>query len=318
MTNVHFEIPTAFVFPGQGSQETGMAQSFYEQDFHAQTVFEEMDNSVDFELLDLCFEGESEELRQTRNTQPAVLAAGVAAYTAVHERTGRLPHYMSGHSLGQYTAVTAAGGFDPTTGVQLVRKRGEVMEAVGEDVDGRMVAVLFVSPDDVATVCKEYTEVSVAGFNGPKQTVISGTEAAVGNVIETLEENVSGPCRFLDLNISEPFHSSLMKPVKQMLATELETHLLDTELHTPIVTGTSGEISKDPNELFTAFKSQITNPVDWTGVIHSLEEAGVKQYVEFPPSGTLADLITTIQPDADIVALDSIADIQKIKTDNDI
>ncbi|WP_330633210.1 ACP S-malonyltransferase [Halocatena halophila] len=313
MSRDNFSTKTAFVFPGQGSQKTGMARSFYEQDSHARAVFKEMDAAVDFELLDLCFEGDSEELRPTRNTQPTVLAAGIAAYMAVHNQVGRFPHYMSGHSLGQYTAVTAAGGLDPTTSVQVVRKRGEVMEAVCEDIDGRMVAVLLVSPNIVASICEEFTEVSVAGFNGPKQTVISGTATAVDGVIETLKKSEDNPIRFIDLDISEPFHSPIMKPAEQKLAPVLQRYQPDTVLHTPVVSSTTKEMIKNPNEVLASLKTQITNPVDWTGVVDRLKAEGVQQYVEFPPSGTLASFITTIHPDAEVVAIDSIEDIDKLK-----
>lgn len=313
MSRDQFDVRTAFVFPGQGSQEPGMARSFYAENEQARAVFEEMDGAVDFELLDLCFGGDVEELRRTKNTQPAVFAAGVAAYTAVYDRIARLPQFMSGHSLGQYTAITAAGGLDPETGVGLVRTRGEVMEDVCDGIHGRMVAVLLVSPDEVATACERHTEVSVAGFNGPKQTVISGTATAVDEVIETIRESVNGPCRFIDLSVGEAFHSPVMQPAEEMFAAELESCPLADELHTPVVSDTTGHVSTDPDELFAALETQITNPVDWTEVIHTLEAAGVQQYVEFPPSGALTDLITTIQPDARVVTLDSIADIDDIE-----
>ncbi|WP_276256922.1 ACP S-malonyltransferase [Halomontanus rarus] len=308
-----FDVPTAFVFPGQGSQEPGMGRPFYEGCARARTVFERLDAAVDFELLSLCLEGDGDALRRTRITQPAVFATGIAAHAAVVDRLERVPQYVSGHSLGQYTALAAAGGLDPRTGVALVRKRGEVMERACEGVSGRMVAVLFVDPETVAAVCDGRDRLDVAGFNGPRQTVISGTETAVEAAVETLQETTGGPCRVVDLEVGEAFHSPVVAPAERRFVDELEACSLADELRSPVVSDTTADVHEAPGEVVADLESQITAAIDWRGVVDALREWGVEQYVEFPPAGTLGDLIAESHPGARVVTLESPGDVGEIE-----
>ncbi|MCU4975883.1 ACP S-malonyltransferase [Halobacteria archaeon AArc-m2/3/4] len=307
-----FDVPTAFVFPGQGSQKPGMGTPFYEGSARARDELERLDEAVDFDLLDQCLEGDADALRRTRTTQPTVFATGIAAHAAVVERLGCVPQYVTGHSLGQYTALAAAGGLDPEAGVALVRRRGEVMERACEDVSGRMVAALFVSPEAVTRVCADDDEVDVAGFNGPRQTVISGTESAVAAVVGTLRDTTSGPCRFVDLEVSEPFHSPAMAPAEATFADELRACSLADGLQSAVVSDTTANVYEAPECVVGDLESQITATIDWTGVVDTLRERGVEQYVEFPPSGTLGTLVAESHPDARIVTLESPADIAEI------
>lgn len=312
MSDDHFDVPTAFVFPGQGSQEPGMGNPFYDGSARARDVFERLDEAVDFDLLSQCLEGDDDALRRTRTTQPTVFATGIAAHAAVVDRIGRVPQYVSGHSLGQYTALAAAGGLDPEVGVTLVRTRGEVMERACEGVNGRMVAALFVSPEAVTAACDDHDGVDVAGLNGPRQTVISGIESAVEGAIETLRDATSGPCRFVDLEVGEPFHSPAMAPAEATFADELRACPLADDLQSPVVSDTTATVYEAPEDVVGDLESQITAAIDWIGVVDTLRERGVEQYVEFPPSGTLGELVAERHPDARIVALESPADIREI------
>src|SRR6201984_3347669 len=212
----------AFVFPGQASQYPGMGKELAEKYAVACAVFEEADKALGFSISKMCFESTEEELKQTANTQPAILTCSVAAFRVAEEK-GLQPDFVAGHSLGEYSALVAAGSLKFSDAVQLVRKRGTYMqEAVPAGV-GAMAAILGLSPAVVADACKRaagHDVCSPANLNSPEQTVISGHASAVKRAVEIASQ--LGAKRAVMLPVSAPFHSALMMPAQEKLAKDLE------------------------------------------------------------------------------------------------
>lgn len=285
-----------------------MAAPFYEAWPATRAQFHELDAVTDIELADLCFASDETALRATRNTQPAVFTVGLATYTGMTERYGD-PDYVAGHSLGHITAAAAAGMLAPTTGIGFVRKRGELMEAAAHEAGpGTMLAVLFAASDLVADICAEYDDVSIAGFNAPRQTLISGTTDAVDRVTEAITAETRA--RFIDLDVDAAFHSPVMAPAVVPFTDEVaDLPLADADI--PIVSDISTTVYTTPETARQDFAAQLTSPIDWVGVIETLQAHGVDRYVEFPPAGTLTELIETIAPETTTVALETPADAQE-------
>lgn len=312
---MHEETPrllenTAFVFPGQGSQQAGMGEPFYEAWPETRNAFEDLESELEVDLRSLCFAGSVEQLREPRNTQPAMLAAGYGTYVGLVARLGVEPAYLAGHSLGHFTALAAAGAADPAAFVEVVRKRGEFMErAERERGPGTMAAVLLADPEVVADACSTREDVGVALKNGPRQTVISGTTEGVAAVRADLEERTRA--RFRDLEVGAAFHSPVMAPaVEPVGAVMADLEMREPEV--PVVSDVSGEVYTDPAVARRDLTTQITSPVDWVGVIEELSDRGIDRYVEFPPAGTLSALTERIDPDAECVTLETPADAEEV------
>lgn len=302
---------TAYVFPGQGSQTPGMGQEFYRDWERTRRQFDDLDDAIDLDLASLCFEEDADRLRQTANTQPAVFATGVAVAAGAAERLPE-PDYVAGHSLGHFTAATAAAALSPSAGIELVYQRGQLMhEAARRDGPGTMVAVLLADPDVVADVCADYEDVSVGGFNAPRQTVVSGAETGVNQVQSDLEARTRA--RFVELDVGAAFHSPVMEtaeaPFREVLA---ETPFQEASV--PVCSDVTGEVYTEPAVARRDLATQITSPIDWVSVIETLAERGVDRYIEFPPAGTLVDLIEKTAPDADAIPLETPSDIESINT----
>src|SRR5580658_2289564 len=210
-----------FLFPGQGSQYAGMGRELAESFPAARAVFEEADRVLGFSISELCFSGSEEALKLTANTQPAILTASVAAYRVLAEK-GVQPDFVAGHSLGEYSALVAAGGLEFADAVRLVRRRGEYMQSAVPEGVGAMAAILGLAPAQVADLCRKAAEgqvVAPANLNSPEQTVISGHAEAVKRAVELA--SAGGAKRAVMLPVSAPFHSSLMKPAAQRLEADL-------------------------------------------------------------------------------------------------
>src|SRR5580704_292370 len=216
----------AFVFPGQGSQYAGMGKELAESFPAAREVFEEEDRALGVSISQLCFSGPEEALKLTENTQPALLTASVAAYRVL-EQKGVRPDYVAGHSLGEYSALVAAGALKFADAVRLVRKRGTYMQEVVPAGQGAMAAIMGLSPAVVTDVCKRASEGQVcapANLNSPDQTVISGDADAVKRAVELASQ--AGAKRATILPVSAPFHSALMMPAQEKLAHDLQKFTL--------------------------------------------------------------------------------------------
>lgn len=303
---------TALVFPGQGSQRPGMGAAFHEAWPETRESLAALDDALpaDLSLRELCFEADAATLRATDRTQPAVFATGLAAYRGLRERTGIESGFVAGHSLGHLTAMAASGMLDPVAGIRLVRDRGRIMaEVANEGPEGVMCAVLLADPDTVVDACAEREDVSVAAFNAPRETVISGTAAAVEAVRQDLDRATRA--RFRELDTDTAFHSPLMEPARDAFAAVLETADL-SEGAIPVASDVSGTVYTEPSVARTELTAQVTAPIDWVGTIRTLRDRGVERYVELPPAGTLGRLIERIDPDATVVTLDEPGDAEAL------
>lgn len=299
----------AYLFPGQGSQRAGMGRAFYREWPETERTFDDLDAATDLDLWDLCFEAETDTLRRTEYTQPAVYATSLAAYAGLVERVGE-PDYVSGHSLGHISAVTAAGALDPSEGLNLIRRRGQLMQSAAErDGPGVMAAALLVDGTVVQEVCADHEGVAVAAFNAPRQTVISGQREAVDDAKAALEGQTS--VRFLDLDVGAAFHSPVMRSATAEFGEVLADVGFD-ELAVPVGSDLSGEVHTDPQQVRAELAAQLTSPVDWVSAVQVLERAGVDTFVELPPTGTLAGFVERIAPEATAIELESPAEIERL------
>jgi [acyl-carrier-protein] S-malonyltransferase len=284
----------AFVFPGQASQYPGMGRELAEKYAAARAAFAEADQALGFPISKMCFEGTEEELKQTANTQPAILTCSVAVFRVAAEQ-GLLPDFVAGHSLGEYSALVAAGSLKFSDAVQLVRKRGSYMqEAVPAGV-GAMAAILGLSPAVVADACKRaanHEVCSPANLNSPEQTVISGHASAVKRAVEIASQ--LGAKRAVMLPVSAPFHSALMMPAQEKLAKDLEkTEFVD--LKWPLVTNVDADTEIKGSEARDALIRQVTMPVRWEESVRTLIDEGVNTFVEVGPGRVLTGLLRQIE-----------------------
>lgn len=291
----------AFLFPGQGSQSVGMGKSLAEAFPEARAVFDEADAALGEPLSRLCFEGPEEALKLTANTQPTILTVSVAAYRVLEAR-GMRPAFVAGHSLGEYSALVAAGALDFADAVRAVRRRGTFMqEAVPEGV-GAMAAVMGLDPALVAEACAEAAAatgevVSPANFNSPEQTVIAGTAGAVAKASELVK--AKGAKRALPLPVSAPFHCALMQPATERITPVLGA-IAFRDLAVPCVTNVdarengSGEAARD------ALVRQIVSPVRWVESVRRLVELGATRFAEVGPGKVLGGLVGRIEKGAEV------------------
>ncbi|MGG4496819.1 ACP S-malonyltransferase [Brevibacillus reuszeri] len=288
----------AFVFPGQGSQFVGMGQALSEQSPAARQVFEEADAALGFSLSQLCFEGPEEELKLTANTQPAILTASVAVLAALKEKQPNFtPAYVAGHSLGEYSALVAAGALSFADAVKTVRSRGQFMEEAVPAGQGAMAAVLNMDRAALHAVCEEVTAsghpVQLANLNSPGQIVISGS--AEGVKLAGEQAKAAGAKRVLPLNVSGPFHSSLMQPA----ADKLQAVLAEVSVKDAVIKVVANVTARPVTEAATIVESliqQVSAPVLWEDSVQWMVEQGVTTFVEIGPGKVLAGLIKKIAP----------------------
>jgi [acyl-carrier-protein] S-malonyltransferase len=283
----------AFIFPGQGSQRAGMGRELAESGAAARAAFDEADQALGFGLSDLCFNGPEEDLQLTANTQPAILTASTAAFRALSEK-GFKPDFVAGHSLGEYSALVAAGALSLGDAARLVRRRGELMqEAVPVGV-GAMAAILGIGAEKVIEACEAAAldqVCSPANFNSPEQVVIAGSKEAVERAVE--ECKARGARRAKMLNVSAPFHSALMRPAQEKMVEPLNAaHFSD--LSSPIVNNVDAEVVTDGPQSRDALIRQISAPVRWTESVMKMFDEGVDTFVEIGPGKILIGLVKAI------------------------
>ncbi|MGB9462696.1 MAG: ACP S-malonyltransferase [Candidatus Acidiferrum sp.] len=284
----------AFVFPGQASQYPGMGKELAEKFPAARAVFDEADKALGFSISKICFDGTEDELKLTTNTQPAILTCSVAVYRVLAEK-GLTPDFVAGHSLGEYSALVAAGALKFSDAVQLVRKRGAYMqEAVPAGV-GAMAAIMGLSPAVVADACKRAANgevCSAANLNSPEQTVISGHAAAIKRAVEIASQ--LGAKRAVILPVSAPFHSALMMPAQERLAQDLKS-VAFANLSVPLVTNVDADTITTGDEAREALIRQVTMPVRWQESVRLLIDEGVNTFVEVGPGRVLTGLLRQIE-----------------------
>jgi [acyl-carrier-protein] S-malonyltransferase len=283
----------AFVFPGQGAQYAGMGREISEKFSVARAAFDEADAALGVPISRLCFEGPEEELKLTENTQPAILTTSVALFRVL-EQKGIRPDFVAGHSLGEYSALVAAGALKLGDAAALVRRRGRYMqEAVPVGV-GAMAALLGLDLPAVQSVCERAAEgqvVSPANLNSPGQIVIAGNREAVERAVVLAKE--AGAKRAILLQVSAPFHCALMKPAEERLAVDLEQCAFD-DLRSPLVTNVDAQAIRTAAEARSALKRQVSRPVRWQESVQRLLAEEVRGFVEVGPGKVLIGLIRSI------------------------
>ena len=294
---------TAFLFAGQGAQYLGMARDLYEQYDVVKATFEEASQVLGYDVRALIDQDE-EKLNQTRYTQPAILTTSLAIYRLLVEK-GIRPDMVAGLSLGEYSALVAAGALDFKTAVALVAKRGAFMEEAAPAGSGKMVAVLNADVGLIEEACQTASQlgvVSPANYNTPGQIVIGGDVAAVDKAVELLKE--AGVKRLIPLNVSGPFHTALLKPASEQLAQVLaETEFADFQL--PLVGNTEADIM-EADRIEELLTRQVMEPVRFYDSIAKMQEAGVTEFIEIGPGKVLSGFMKKIDKSAVVYSVESV------------
>jgi [acyl-carrier-protein] S-malonyltransferase len=299
----------AFVFPGQGSQSVGMMQGWGER-AEVRATFAEASAALGQDLWALVTDGPADLLNQTVNTQPAMLAADVAAWRAWQAAGGATPTLLAGHSLGEYAALVAAGALDFADAIRLVRFRAEAMQAAVPEGVGAMAAILGLDDDGVRAVCADAAAgqvVEAVNLNSPGQVVIAGNKAAVERAMVLAKEK--GAKRALPLPVSVPSHSSLMLPAAERLLAHLQSVTINPP-SIPVLHNTDVQSHAEPDAIRTALARQLHTPVRWVETVQALQRAGVERVIECGPGKVLAGLTKRIDDSLPALALVDEASLQ--------
>jgi [acyl-carrier-protein] S-malonyltransferase len=297
------------IFPGQGSQASGMGLDLAQNFAVARQVFEEADDALGFSISRLCFEGPAEELQLTENTQPAILTTSVAAFRAARENGLPQPQFVAGHSLGEYSALVAAGVLELADAVKTVRARGQYMQQAVPIGTGAMAAVIGGELSAIEDACRESRGnqvCSVANSNSPNQVVIAGNTEAVDRAIELLKGVAK---RLIKLNVSAPFHCALMKPAQDKLAPHLESLSFNAP-QVPVVTNVDARPTIGSDELRDALLRQVSAPVRWLESMQLLIDDGATTFVEVGPGKVLSGLMRQTNRDVSCLNVEDAASLE--------
>jgi len=287
----------AFVFPGQGAQYAGMGRDISEKFSEARAAFAEADTALEFRISRLCFEGPEEKLKLTENTQPAIVTVSIAMFRVL-EGKGVRPDFVAGHSLGEYSALVAAGAMKLGEAARLVRNRGRYMQEAVPVGEGAMAAIVGLDLPVVQSICDRAAEgqiVSPANLNSPGQIVIAGNRNAVERAVALAKEARAKMAVLL--KVSAPFHCALLKPAEERLSVDLDRCVF-TELRHPLVTNVDAAVIRTGAEARSALKRQVSRPVRWHESIQRLLDEGVRTFVEVGPGKILLGLIRSIDKSA--------------------
>ncbi|MDD2361807.1 MAG: ACP S-malonyltransferase [Oscillospiraceae bacterium] len=296
-----------FIYAGQGSQTVGMGRSLYENYQAARPVFD--DCVMDFDLKQLCFYGPAEQLNQTRYTQPCMVAVAVAA-TCVLTENGILPDIAAGLSLGEYSALYAAGAFNAQTALSLTRFRGQVMESSVQDIDGKMTAVLGLERELLQSACDESSDlgtVQIANYNCPGQMVLGGVAAAVEKASKAAI--AKGARRVLPLNVSGPFHTSLLSPAAERLAEKLRDIKIN-KLNIPVIFNSTARPLQNDETIARLLTRQVMSPVYFEDSIRYMEQTGVTTVIEIGPGKVLSGFVRKTAPSISVLSVEDAATME--------
>ena len=283
----------AYIFPGQGSQHPGMGQQLFDQFDQAKTLFRRADEILGYSISDIMFHGTEEQLKQTKYTQLAMFLHGYIAFECLHQEA---PDMTAGHSLGEYTALTAAGCLRFEDALQLVEKRANAMQKACELEPSSMAVVLKFEDKIIEEVCASITDEVVvpANYNSPQQLVISGSLKGLELAVEKLKE--AGAKRIMMLNVGGAFHSPLMQTAQDELAEAIETCTFGNPI-CPVYQNVNASATSDPDQIRRNLVSQLTSPVRWTETVRNMVRDGADKFVEFGPAPTLQNLVKRIEPE---------------------
>ena len=303
--------PTAFIFPGQGSQYVGMGKELFENFGVAKQIFEEADDTLRFSISALCFKGPEDALKLTENTQPAILTTSVGALKVLEAEKGMVPQFVAGHSLGEYSALVASGALTFSEAVMTVRLRGRFMQEAVPVGEGAMAAILGMEREQIEKLCEEISSgevLSPANFNCPGQIVIAGHSKAVERAIDRVKQEGK---KAVLLPVSAPFHSPLMKPAGERLEKALE-QISVGDLKIPVVTNVEAEVNTSKDRVKGLLVAQVSSPVRWEESMRKMIENGVEQVLEIGPGKVLSGLMKRIDSRIDTKNLENLQTLKSI------
>ena len=302
----------AYVFPGQGAQWVGMGRDLYQDFGAAKTVFDQADEALGFALSRLCFDGPEDKLRQTINAQPAIVTTSFACLEASRERVELPPaSFVAGHSLGEYTALVAAGVLDFATAVYLARERGRLMHEAGQITPGGMAAIIGLDEAPLSELCAE-TGAQIANINCPGQIVISGAEENLNQAVELAKSR--GAHRAIPLQVSGAFHTPLMQPAVDGMAQAI-AELEFNDPTTPIIGNTTARPLTTARSVKEELLNQLCNCVQWQRSVEYIVGDGVSAFIEIGPGKVLAGLIKRIDRNVKILNIGDAESVRNFTVD---
>lgn len=302
-------VKAAFLFPGQGSQFVGMAKDFYDNFSHIKNLYDTADEIMETKLSDICFTGPEGELKQTKYTQPAIFVHSIAVYELLKQK-GIEPLAAAGHSLGEYSALVAAGALSFDQGLKLVKTRGELMQQAGVDQPGTMAAVIGLEPQVIEQICNKVSGiVQPANFNSPGQVAISGEVNAVHEAMAKLKE--TGAKKVVELIVSGAFHSPLMESAQQGLSEALKKIEIKDAL-IPVYANVTAQPVTKKEEITELLYKQLTHPVRWTEIYANMVKDGYDYFMELGPGKVLTGLGKRINREITCKAIGTLEDINSL------